>query len=144
MILAWLITTASWALFRKTFRSSSIPITNMKRINPIWLKNCKFPREAAGKRVSLNSGKYNPNKEGPSTIPAIISPTTEGCPIFLQIHPKNRATKIIVKIWASKMAKGCCKLCCIESTNSAHCDLSEVFSIIVFPCCRCFPWSKNQ
>gem|GEM_PF-7009520 len=45
-----------------------------------------------------NSGKYNPSNEGPRTIPAIISPITEGWPFFQKIHQKKRATKIIVII----------------------------------------------
>ena len=53
-------------------------MTNIKRIKPIWLKNCKFPKDSTGNKAMENSGKYNPNKEGPRTIPAIISPITEG------------------------------------------------------------------
>ncbi|MCY1461041.1 hypothetical protein D9M71_786570 [compost metagenome] len=70
----------------------------MKRIKPIWLKNCKFPKDSFGNKAAENSGKYIPTKDGPKTIPAIISPITDGCPIFLKNHPNKRATKIIVTI----------------------------------------------
>ena len=53
-------------------------MTNMKRINPIWLKNFKFPKDSTGNNAAENPGKYIPNKDGPSTIPAIISPITDG------------------------------------------------------------------
>ena len=78
----------------------------MKRIKQISLKNFKFPNDSTGNKAIENSGKYKPNKEGPKTIPAIISPITDGCPIRLKTHPKNRATKMIVIIWANKMASG--------------------------------------
>ena len=53
-------------------------MTNIKRIKPIWLRNFKFPSDSTGNNAVENSGKYIPNKEGPRTIPAIISPITEG------------------------------------------------------------------
>ena len=73
-------------------------MTNIKSISPIWLKNCKLPNDSFGNKAKENSGKYRPNKDGPSKIPAKISPMTVGCPIFLKNHPKKRATRIIVKI----------------------------------------------
>jgi hypothetical protein len=44
----------------QTFKSSSILITNIKRINPIWLKNFKLPKDSTGNKAPENSGKYIP------------------------------------------------------------------------------------
>ena len=115
---------ASLALFFRTFKSSSIPMTNIKSISPIWLKNCKFPKDSTGNKESENSGKYKPSKDGPRTIPAIISPITDGCPIFLKTQPKKRATTIMVTICAKRMARGWCKLRDIESMKSFQCPFS--------------------
>jgi len=73
-------------------------MTNIKRISPIWLKNWRFPKDCIGNNANEKSGKYIPNKEGPRKIPAIISPITDGWPIFLKIQPKKRATIMMVII----------------------------------------------
>ena len=142
-MLAWLITTASFALFCKAFRSSSIPMTNIKRISPIWLKNCKFPSDSFGNNMLEYSGKYMPTSDGPSTIPAIISPMTLGWPIFLNSQPKKRATKIMVIICANKIASGWPRLCCIDSKNSCHWPFP--FGTTTFlPASRTFPCVRIQ
>ena len=110
-MLIWLTTTASWAFFLNTLKSNSIPIMNINNIKPIWLRNWRFINEAGGNKNFENSGKSNPNNDGPSTMPAIISPITVGCPIFIISQPNNRAIRIIVRTWKIKIANGCWKLC---------------------------------
>src|SRR5690606_35762389 len=95
-------------------------MTNINRINPIWLKNCRLPKEASGNKAAEKSGKYMPKKEGPKTIPAMISPITEGCPIFLKSQPNSLATNMMTIICTNKIANGCCKLCNMELRNSSQ------------------------
>ena len=41
-----------------------------------------------GNKNAAKSGNKAPRTDGPKTIPAIISPITEGCPIFASSIPK--------------------------------------------------------
>ncbi|GAL85210.1 hypothetical protein MYP_2439 [Sporocytophaga myxococcoides] len=67
-----------------------------------------FPKEDAGKMKEETSGRYKPKSDGPKTIPANISPTTEGCPAFLNRYPNILATiritvicniKVLSELW---------------------------------------------
>jgi hypothetical protein len=40
-----------------------------KRINPIWLKNFKLPKDSTGNKAPENSGKYIPNNEVQARFP---------------------------------------------------------------------------
>ena len=77
-MLAWLMTSVSLALRRTTPRSSSIPITNMNSTRPIWLITFSGTSDDGSNRNSNAPGKKWPSTEGPSTIPATISPITPG------------------------------------------------------------------
>ena len=105
IMLAWLMMMALPAFDFKILRSTSMPTTNMKRIRPSWLNNCKVPKEFCGKRNALQEGKANPKREGPKNIPAAISPITAGWPIFLNKKPNTRAVNMIAMICSSKMDK---------------------------------------
>ena len=116
----------------------------MKRIKPIWLKNCKLPKDSFGNKAAENSGKYIPTNDGPKTIPAIISPITDGCPIFLKTHPNKRATKIIVTICANNIANGCCRFSTIECKKSFQWLLSIFFLTILRPTSSAAPFEITQ
>jgi hypothetical protein len=79
---------------------------NIKSISPTWLRNWRLPSDSFGNNSVEKEGKYIPNKEGPKTIPATISPITVGWPSQRHIHPNTRATTIIVMICASRIARG--------------------------------------
>lgn len=106
-MLVWLIISALFALFFRVLRFNSMPTINMNSISPIWLRKLMLPNNDAGNMKSKASGKYNPNNEGPNTTPARISPTTVGCPIFLQIHPKIRTVTRMTMICIMRVAIGC-------------------------------------
>jgi hypothetical protein len=59
-------------------KSSSNPMVNMKYNRPIFANSWKAPKEAVGKTVVKKPGIW-PNADGPSRMPAMISPTTAGC-----------------------------------------------------------------
>ncbi len=138
-MLVWLSNNAGLILFRKTLISNSIPTTNINKIKPIWLRNCRFPKDSTGKSAAENSGKYIPKSEGPSTMPAAISPITVGCPILVKIQPKTLTTIMITTICASKTASGCSKLCVSPSKNSCHWLPLLCGTIILRPNSSVFP-----
>ena len=98
MVLVWLIRMVSFSFLRTSPKSSSIPMANMKRINPNWLNILMLLKEATGKIKAEISGNKFPKTEGPSTIPATISPITVGCPSFKKNHPKRRQARRIMII----------------------------------------------
>jgi hypothetical protein len=51
IIAVLLMTNVSFILFLSTLKSSSIPITNMKRTSPTWLSNSRLVRDSGGKRA---------------------------------------------------------------------------------------------
>ena len=102
---AWLITSVSFNLFFSSLKSSSKPMTNMNRTRPIWLNRFRFVSEFTGKRCANNSGKKYPRREGPSTIPATISPITPGCPMYLKRNENTRTVSRITMIWINKIVK---------------------------------------
>ena len=58
----------------------------MKSTSPIWLSEFNAGRLADGKSRANQSGAIQPKNDGPSSNPAIISPTTGGCPTRPQLH----------------------------------------------------------
>jgi hypothetical protein len=103
-ILAWLITTASLALFLNTLISSSIPITNMKRISPIWLRNFKLPKDSTETKQQKNQNTFPITKalkqyQQYFTYNSWLSN-------LLENPTKSRATRIIITICAKSIAKG--------------------------------------
>ena len=84
--------------FNMRSRSTYSPTVNIKSSNPSWLKAASVVREEEGNRCSKTDGKNIPSTEGPSTMPAIISATTLGCPNRCKRKPAWRATNKIVLI----------------------------------------------
>jgi len=68
------------------FGFSSKPIKNMKNISPISESTLRKGTASAGKTAAAKSGATKPNRDGPSIIPATISPMTWGC--LIQRNPK--------------------------------------------------------
>ena len=83
-------------------------MANIKRISPNWLRIVMLPSDSIGKRNPETSGDRCPKTEGPSTIPATISPITVGCPIFWNNQPNRRHVSRIVMICNSRMPMGDC------------------------------------
>jgi hypothetical protein len=54
------------------------PPRNINNTSPSWLRAYKGPMLPAGKRPCIVSGEILPSSEGPSRIPAAISPITSG------------------------------------------------------------------
>ena len=140
-MLAWLTINAVWAFFFSSLISNSIPMMNIKRINPIWLRNWRLGREVAGKRNVENAGKKRPIRDGPKKIPAIISPITAGCPILPSSHPKSRPVEIMESICRINIDKGCCRLwnnsLNIEPVSFLGISNTSVMPLLisrVFPC----------
>ena len=65
-------------------------MANMKRIRPNWLNMVILPNDSSGKRNADTPGKRWPSTDGPSTIPATISPMTVGLADLLK-HPTEQA-----------------------------------------------------
>jgi hypothetical protein len=60
--------------------SRSSPMINMNKLSPIVLMAWRLGRLESGNTEDHTSGKTAPKRLGPKNIPAIISPTTAGCP----------------------------------------------------------------
>ena len=78
MIPVLLMTHATRAFCLRWLKSNSNPTTNMKMQTPIWLNNCSVPSDSVGKMKPDAAGQTQPNSEGPSRMPAVISPITLG------------------------------------------------------------------
>ncbi len=79
IMLAWLIDHHGFVSFiLQHFQIQFYVHHKHKSINPIWLKNCRLPTDCGGKRNAVQPGKYTPASEGPSSMPAAISPITAG------------------------------------------------------------------
>src|SRR5215218_5219940 len=90
-MLAWLVTTAVRPRPRSSRGFSSRPTRNMNTSSPTWLMELRNPSESGGKRRADAAGAIHPRNDGPSRIPATISPTTCGCPIRRKRSPTPRA-----------------------------------------------------
>src|SRR5580765_2202941 len=62
-----------------------------KSNSPSWLREVKVASEEGGKTHAKAEGKKCPKTDGPSTRPAVISPTTGGWPIRRNTQPKTEA-----------------------------------------------------
>ena len=112
--------TSVWLPFlRRIPRSSSIPMINIKRIRPIWLKMLSDSSESGAKRNPNVSGKKWPSSDGPSTMPATISPITPGWPRYLNSHEKIRMATRSEMICNSSMATGWCTPSCSDCVKSS-------------------------
>lgn len=103
IVLVWLINIVSLSFFLTSVMLSSMPMANMKSISPNWLSMLMLPKDSAGKRNADTLGIRLPKTDGPSMIPATISPMTVGWPIFTKSHPNRRHVNNIVIICSSKM-----------------------------------------
>ena len=70
--------------------SSSIPTRNMYSTSPTWATTNRVPIVSLGNAPSWSPGARSPKSDGPSSTPAIISPTTWGWPIRLAARPTTR------------------------------------------------------
>jgi hypothetical protein len=85
----------------------------------------KILRESFGKSTWCQLGTSSPNSEGPMITPAIISPTTWGCPTERARNPTHRHTARMKNTWRK---------------NAAEAELkSYAVSLLVLPCF----WSVN-
>ncbi len=77
-MLTWLVNTAAWPWLFNSLGLIPNPTRNMKMITPIWLKALRKPRLAGGNKYAESPGAIQPSSDGPSRMPANISPTTRG------------------------------------------------------------------
>ena len=89
-MLAWLTKMAVCAFCRRRPRSRSMPMRNMYSTTPTWLNRRKIGMEDAGNNNVWLAGQNSPSSEGPSTMPANISPMTDGWPILPNSQPTIR------------------------------------------------------
>jgi hypothetical protein len=68
----------------------------MKNISPICDKTFKKGIVSGGNILAAKLGAINPNNDGPSIIPAQISPITNGCLIALNPNPTIREMPITI------------------------------------------------
>ncbi len=108
-MLAWLISSAVRACRRSSGRSTSSPTANMNSSTPIWLSNCKGASAAGGNRKARACGHNRPSRDGPSRMPAKISPITAGWPIRRKTRPSRRAAAMITTICNSSKLSGWCR-----------------------------------
>ena len=94
MMLTPLTVAAVWPrpLIRRT--SSSRPTRNMKKISPTWASTSRKGSIWSVNTKWLKRGSTAPSTEGPSTMPATISPTTWGWLMRWNRAPATRATTI--------------------------------------------------
>ncbi len=90
-------------------------MVNINKTNPNWLKMFKLPKDFGLNMVENNSGANLPKIEGPSMIPAMISPMTVGWPIFPKNQPKILATNRMAKSCNNNMAAGSAKFSVVIS-----------------------------
>ena len=69
----------------------------IKKINPIWLAECRYFKEAVGNKTTLLLGQRSPKREGPNRIPPITSPTTSGCFNLRMNRAQTRVTMMITR-----------------------------------------------
>ena len=87
--------------------SSSMPTVNMNRQTPIWLRSRSDVRARTPETPTANaSGVSHPNSDGPSRMPAAISPTTEGCPRRANSFPTSRDTAMITRSCSRRRMSG--------------------------------------
>ncbi len=106
-MLTWLTATAACALSRTCFISNSMPTANMNRQTPIWLNSRSVSNEAGAKTNENAPGARKPNREGPSRIPAAISPTTAGWPSRAKTPPMMRDAPMMTRSWMNSRLRGC-------------------------------------
>ena len=63
---------------------------------PKRLKRCNSSIALTGKIYSKYAGKAIPSSDGPKIMPANISPTTDGCPSFLNTKPNIRVENTMI------------------------------------------------
>jgi hypothetical protein len=90
IILKLEIKTAVFKLPLRYLGFNSKPIKNMKNISPICDKTFRKGIVSGGNILAAKLGAINPNNDGPSIIPAQISPITNGCLIALNPNPTIR------------------------------------------------------
>src|SRR4030095_15667494 len=83
-----------------------MPTTNMNNTTPNWLSTPSVVIEVEGKRNAAAEGHIQPKTEGPSTMPATISPITGGCPIRRKIAPNTFATTMMTNSCRRRMLSG--------------------------------------
>ena len=76
--------------WRTWAKSKSKPMQNKYPPTPSSAKNFSASRVEVGNSHSCSAGQRAPSKDGPSSTPAIIIPTTEGWPKRSAIHPATR------------------------------------------------------
>ena len=108
-MLTWLTISAVWARLLRWSTSSSMPIVNMKRQTPTWLRSRSTPSEGSGKTAANASGISQPKSDGPSRTPAAISPTTDGWPRRTKSFPTSRAAAMITSSCSRSRLSGSLK-----------------------------------
>ncbi|MPN41511.1 hypothetical protein SDC9_189063 [bioreactor metagenome] len=77
-------------------KSNSRPIWNISSNRPICDRICIGSGGALRNTRSNRSGASQPNSEGPSRMPVMISPTAEDCPRRTAISPPARAARMMM------------------------------------------------
>ena len=68
------------------------------------------PASRRGTGTTARRGRASPSSEGPSRMPATISPITGGWPILRKRLPSRRAATTMTMTWSSSRLKGCFRL----------------------------------
>jgi hypothetical protein len=96
MMLACEIASVVCACPRKSRASSSRPTRNMNSTTPIFATIARCGAAAGGIKNAYASGEIAPSTDGPSMMPATISPITGGCRrCFSNARPTSRAQMVI-------------------------------------------------
>ena len=84
-----------------------------------------MPKESDGKTKAKEAGTRSPNKEGPSRMPAAISPTTAGWPNRLKTQPMARDAATIRSSCRNRWLSGSVEFCAMPETSAAAADAPE-------------------
>src|ERR1035438_3003743 len=97
-MLAWLDKTTAFAEPLRASGRISRPTRNMNSTRPSWLSAYNSPRLFAGNRPCIAAGEIRPSRDGPSRMPAAISPITSGWPAKRNAAAISRAVARITAI----------------------------------------------
>ena len=79
-----------------------MPTANMNTATPTWLSSRSTSSDAPEKMKLKPRGQSHPSSDGPSRMPAVISPTTTGSPSLRKIEPTARVAERITATCSSR------------------------------------------
>src|SRR5262245_8358107 len=97
----------------------------MNRQTPIWLSNRSVGRDEGVKKYWKASGHNQPKSDGPSRMPAIISPITAVWPNRMTRPPQMRDTTTIRITCSSSRVSGSCEFSRRFASSEAEGSVAE-------------------